>query len=376
MLLPRLDLGLRLMLHNRLRLLIASASVAMGVVIVFVELGLLLGMLDAQSIIANLVRGDLLIMNIARINLHRWDKIDLVRIRQAAAVPGVARVTPLYEDHVGMRDNSDKRVRRIILYAFPPDDIPFKLANPAAISHALKISHGFLYDSLSRPIFGKVAAGDDIQIDTVPLRVGGFVRIGADIVNDGNILMSDGDWVARLPESKPLMGLIYLKPGASVDAVRQRILADLPPDVTVLTPAEAARRESLYTLRSAPVGLLFAIGMLAGLVIGTINCYQVLYNEITDHLPQFATLKAMGFSNLFLRRIILGQATILSIAGFATGLVFAWLADRYIAGQTMLPIHVGLISGLIVCFFTFIMCMGAGLIAIRRVAVADPAALY
>jgi len=61
------------------------------------------------------------------------------------------------------------------------------LANPAAVSHALKISHGFLYDRLSRPIFGKFQAGDDIQIDTVPLRVGGYVDIGADIVNDGNI---------------------------------------------------------------------------------------------------------------------------------------------------------------------------------------------
>jgi putative ABC transport system permease protein len=374
--LPRIGLALRLLLHNRLRLLIASASVAMGVVIVFVELGLLLGMLDAQSIVANLVRGDLLIMNIARVNLHRWDKIDLVRLEQAAAVPGVARVTPLYEDHVGLRNPADKRVRRIILYAFPPDDIPFKLDNPGAISHALKISHGFLYDRLSRPIFGQFGVGDDIQIDTVPLRVGGYVSIGADIVNDGNILMSEGDWVARLPDSKPIMGLIHLKRGASLEAVRRQILRSLPPDVTVLTPAETARRESLYTLRTAPVGLLFAIGMLAGLVIGTINCYQVLYNEISDHLRQFATLKAMGFPNRFLRRIILGQATILSVAGFSSGTVFAWFADRYIAGQSMLPIGIGLGSGAVVCCFTVVMCMTAGLIAIRRVAVADPAALY
>ncbi|HEX3663905.1 MAG TPA: FtsX-like permease family protein [Rhizomicrobium sp.] len=373
---PRIGLGLRLLLHNRLRLLIASASVAMGVVIVFVELGLLLGMLNSQSIIANLVRGDLLIMNIARVNLHRWDKIDLVRLQQAAAVPGVARVTPIYEDHVGLRNPVDKRVRRIILYAFPPDDVPFKLANPAAISHALKISHGFLYDRLSRPIFGQFGVGDDIQIDTVPLRVGGYVSIGADIVNDGNILMSEGDWLARLPESKPIMGLIHLRPGVSLKSVQQRIIDSLPPDVTVLTPQETAKRESLYTLRTAPVGLLFAVGMLAGLVIGTINCYQVLYNEITDHLRQFATLKAMGFSNHFLRRIILGQALILSVAGFSTGVVFAWLADRYIASQSMLPIGIGVGSGIIVCCFTLVMCMAAGLIAVRRVATADPAALY
>jgi putative ABC transport system permease protein len=374
--LPRIGLGWRLLIHNRIRLLIASASVAMGVVIIFVELGLLLGMLDAQSLIARLVRGDLLVMNIARVSLHRWDKVEPVRLDQIAAVPGVARVTPVYEDHVGLRDPDDKRVRRIILYAFPPDDVPFKLEDPAGISHALKIAHGFLYDRLSRPIFGKFQAGDDLQIDKMPARVSGYVKIGADIVNDGNILVSKGDWLSRSPEAKPIMGVIYLKPGVSVESERQRILADLPPDVTVLTPAETVRRESNYTLRSAPVGLLFLVGMLAGMVIGTINCYQVLFNEISDHLSQFATLKAIGFSNHFLRGIILEQAAVLSLAGFATGTLFSWFAERYIAQQTMLPIRITGPSGFVVACLTFAMCMIAGLIAIRRVAVADPAALY
>lgn len=373
---PRIGLGWRLLVYNRLRLLISSASVAMGVIIIFVELGLLLGMLDAQALIAEFVRGDLLIMNIARITLHRWDKIDLVRLGQAASVRGVARVTPVYEDHVGLRNPDDKRVRRIILYAFPPNDIPFRLADPAAVSHALKISHGFLYDRLSRPIFGKFGVGDDIQIDTVPMRVGGYVTIGADIVNDGNIIMSEGDWRARSPDAKPIMGVIHLARGAPLEQTRRAILAQLPPDVSVLTPAETARRESLYTLRSAPVGLLFVIGMLAGLVIGTINCYQVLYNEISDHLPQFATLKAMGFSDRFLRAVIIEQAIILALSGFVVGAAFSWLADRYIAAQSMLPIHLSAPSAFVVSCFAFVMCVGAGLIAIRRVALADPAALY
>jgi putative ABC transport system permease protein len=348
----------------------------MGVVIIFVELGLLLGMLNAQALIANFVRGDLVIMNITRVSLHRWDKIERVRLGQASAVPGVARVTPVYEDHVGLRNPDDKRVRRIILYAFPPEDIPFALANRAAVSHALKISHGFLYDRLSRPIFGKFQPGDDIQIDTVPLRVGGYVDIGADIVNDGNIVMSEGDWLARNPLAKPIMGVIHLRPGVSVEKERRAILASLPPDVVVLTPAETAWREAIYTLRSAPVGLLFAIGMLAGLVIGIINCYQVLYNEVSDRLPQYAALKAMGFANLFLNRVILGQAIVLAVTGFASGTAFSWLADRYIAAHSMLPVHISLLSSLIVGVLTLSMCVIAGTIAVKRAAIADPAALY
>jgi putative ABC transport system permease protein len=285
-------------------------------------------------------------------------------------------VTPIYEDHVGLQNPDDKRVRRIILYAFPPEDIPFALKNPAAVSHALKISHGFLYDRLSRPIFGKFRAGDDIKIDTVPLRVGGYVDIGADIVNDGNILMSEGDWRAHDPRAKPIMGVVHLKPGASVEKERQAILASLPPDIVVLTPAETAWRESMYTLRSAPVGLLFAIGMLAGLVIGIINCYQVLYNEVSDRLPQYATLKAMGFANTFLHRVILGQAVALAVTGFVSGAAFSFFADRYIAAHSMLPVHISPASSLVVGVLTLLMCVVAGSIAVKRATVADPAALY
>jgi putative ABC transport system permease protein len=359
-----------------MRLLLATASVAMGVIIIFVELGLLLGVLDAQSLTATVVRGDLLVMNIARINLHRWDKIDLVRLEQVMAVPGVARVTPVYEDHVGLEDPEDKRVRRIILYAFPPDDIPFALANASDVTRQLKMSNGFMYDRLSRPIFGNFHAGDDIKLDTVPHRVDGYFSLGSDIVNDGNILMSEGDWLAHEPDAKPIMGVVHLRPGVSAEKERDLILLRLPNDVAVLTPSEAVQREDSYTMRSAPVGVLFLVGMLAGLVIGTINCYQVLYNEITDLLPQFATLKAMGFSNNFLRRVILEQATVLALTGFAAGVGFAWFADRYIARQSMLPIRITPFSGTIVFALTVLMCMIAGLFAIRRAAVADPASLY
>ncbi len=135
-------------------------------------------------------------------------------------------------------------------------------------------------------------------------------------------------------------------------------------------------REDRATLASAPVGILFAIGVLAGLVIGTINCYQLLYNEVGDHLPQYATLKAMGFSDTFLRHLILEQSVVLAAAGFAAGLVLAICADALIAWETRLPVRVDNGSGLLVCLMTLGMCILAGWLAIRRVAAADPAALY
>ncbi len=106
--------------------------------------------------IATLVKGDLVVTNAARINLHRWNSIDAIRLSQIAALPDVARVIPVYEGHVGLKSPDDARVRRIIVYAVPPDDMPLAIGNSDAVARNLKFTHGFMYDRLSRPIFGDI----------------------------------------------------------------------------------------------------------------------------------------------------------------------------------------------------------------------------
>ena len=371
-----MGLGTRLLAYSIPRLIAASASIAVAVVIMFVELGMLWGTLDAQSAIASLVRGDLMVMNIARSDLHEWNTIDAIRFAQISALPEVDRVVPIYEDHVGLKSPDDKRVRRIIIFGIPPDDIPLEIGDGADTAAKLKVAHTFLFDRLSRPIFGRISPGQEIEIDRFPVRAAGYVSIGPDIVNDGAIVISAGDFLSRAPGTKPMMGVIHLKAGVAPAEARQRILAVMPKDITVLTPEEARERENSFTLRVAPIGILIAIGVLAGLAIGTINCYQVLYNEVTDRLPQYATLKAMGFSDWFLRRVILEQAIVLFVISFVMGLGASLALDDIIARQLVLPVQVTVPTAALILVGSFAMCLMAGLAAIRRVSLADPAALY
>jgi putative ABC transport system permease protein len=371
-----LELGARLLLHDRRRLIAMAAGVAVGVVIMFVEVGLLQGILDSQSLVAKLVQGDLLVMNKGRIDLHHWDAIKPYELAQVAAAPGVASVTPVYEAGVGFTDPDDKRIRRIILYAFPPDAAPLRIGDPAKVAAALRASDAFLFDERSRPIFGKIKPGMSIAIDKGPLNVSGLVRMGPDIVNDGAIFVSEGAWLSRQPGAFPIMGVVRLARGSSLEAVRAAIEAETPGDVAVLTPAEASQRETDSTLKAAPIGILFGLGAIAGLVIGVINGYQVLYTEVSDHLPQYATMKAMGFSDRFLHAVILAQAAVLSVAGFAVGLPAAILVDGLVAALTRLPVEVHLLTATWIGLGALIASTLAGRLAMRRVDSADPASLY
>lgn len=369
-------LGIRLLAFARTRLLIGFSAIAVAVVIMFVELGLFLGILDSQAMMADLVKGDLVVMSSARTNLHKWNDLDRIRLSQIAGLAEVGRVVPIYQSTMGVRDPKDQVIRRIVVMAFPPSDVPFAIGDAEKMALALKLPNTVLYDRLSRPIFGAFVAGDDVELDGANYRVAGFVDIGPDVVNDGVIVMGEGTWLARHPDSQPLMGAIFLAPGADVQGAKHRILAELPNDVSVFTPQEVRAREIAFTLRSAPIGVLFGIGMLAGLVIGAITCYQILFTEIMDRLKQYAMLKAMGFSDAFLRRTILEQAIVLSCGGFAVGVVVAWAVYAYVAKETFLLVQLSLSSVALIFLMASVMSVGAGLIALRRVAAADPADLY
>ena len=275
-----------------------------------------------------------------------------------------------------VRDPKDLTLRRIVIMAFPPSDVPFTIGDADEIPQKLQLPDSVLYDRLSRPIFGAFGAGDDVELDGSLYRMSGFVNIGADIVTDGVMVMGDGTWLSRHPNSQPIMGAIWLTQGIDPERAKERILAALPNAISVYTPQEVRSREIAFTLKSAPIGVLFGIGMLAGLVIGSITCYQILFTEIMDRIKQYAMLKAMGFSDAFLRRIILEQAIVLSFGGFAVGILAAWAVYSYVASETFLAVQLSGFSAALIFVLAVVMSVGAGLIALRRVAAADPAELY
>ena len=369
-------LGLRFLAHNPVRLAAAVAGVAVAVLIMFVELGLLLGVLNSQAMVASRINGDLVVMDQARVDLHKWTDVRDIRLHQIAAVPGVADVVPIYQGTMGLRNPPDKAIRRIVVFAFPANDVPFDIGKAEKISRVLRVPGSVLYDRLSRPIFGPIRRGQDIELDGTLYTMAGFVSLGPDVVNDGAVVMSEGDWLSRHPGDQPIMGAIRLERGADVADVQARILAALPKDITVMTPAKVRSREFLFTLKAAPIGILFGIGMLAGLVIGAITCYQILFNEIVDRFAQYATLRAMGFSDAFFRRVILEQAVLLSLGGFVAGALLSWIAYVYLAHATSLAVRFDLFSLVFVLLLTVGMTVMAGLFALKPVAHADPASLY
>ena len=147
-------------------------------------------------------------------------------------------------------------------------------------------------------------------------------------------------------------------------------------EATVLTQPELVDAEILFIRQTAPLDLIFGMGAAVGFFIGFVVVYQILYTEVTNHLPHFATMKAMGFTNGYLLRVVLSQAFILSILGYIPGAILAMGIYRVATAAIQMPITMTLSRAVMILVMTFVMCGLSAMIAVQKVRTADPADVF
>jgi putative ABC transport system permease protein len=104
--------------------------------------------------------------------------------------------------------------------------------------------------------------------------------------------------------------------------------------------------------------------------------YQVLVSEVTALLPEYATLRAMGYPNRFLASVVLQQAAMLALIGFVPGFLLSQGMYAVTSAGAGIPIRFTLLNFCLVLGLSLLMCLISGLLAVRKTFRADPADLY
>jgi putative ABC transport system permease protein len=165
-------------------------------------------------------------------------------------------------------------------------------------------------------------------------------------------------------------------PGVDPLRVRDAIRAELADDVLVLTRAEFRAKEIAYWDSATPIGYVFSFGVVVGMVVGGIIVYQILFADVNDHLPEYATLKAMGYSNGFLAGVVIQQAVVLAALGFVPAVAISMALYRVSGDATRLPLEMTQERAVLVLGLTVAMCVLSALMALRKVRSADPAEIF
>jgi putative ABC transport system permease protein len=382
----RLPLALQILLHTPGRLVVSMAGIVLAVVLMFSQAGFRNAMFDSQTELIRRLNGDLFLVSRLKYLLYARDSFPIRRLHQTRAWPGIQAVYPLYMETTRAiwQNPVDGSTRPIRVLAFNLDDPVFDIPAVHAHAEALRMPDTILFDEKSRDYYGRPHPGAETELSGQKVLVVGTFRLGTDFVTDGNVLMSDHNFLklfANRASPAPHLdrveiGLVRLAPGADLRAVQSELQQGLPEDVKVLTRSELAALETKYWQDSSAIGYIFTLGMAVGFLIGIIICYQILFSNVSNYLPQFATLKAMGFTNRYLVGVVIQQGLFLAVLGFVPAVAVAQLLFWGVSALTGLLMFLTVFRITFILLLTVAMCTVSGIIAVRGVISADPAEVF
>jgi len=168
--------------------------------------------------------------------------------------------------------------------------------------------------------------------------------------------------------------LLRIAKDADVARIREQLQARIS-KVEVLTPGEFRSRSRTFWLFGTGAGAALFAGALLGAIVGTVIVAQTLYSSTRDHLAEFATLRAIGSSNIYIYRVILWQALLSAVIGFSLAACIGLFIVEMTA-DTALPIVMTpeLTVGLFL--LTVMMCIASAFSAIVQVMRIDPARAF
>jgi putative ABC transport system permease protein len=396
------------LVHKRTRTLIAVTGVTFAVILIFMELGMLGGVGRTATMLYDKMQFDLLITSSEYLDLSRANEFPRARLAQAR-VDGVQDVIPVSFGVAGWRAPRQQSLLggttepggqlSINIVAAPPNQLAqtFTIGERGVFKSEAEAREAgirlaqvqtFLLDRRSKPDFGDVQRlqelppdgerGEAVRVNGQRAAIAGSFDLGTGFSWNGMLLTSEETYSQYTMRSREVVsfGLVQLKPGADALAVKQQLRAALPPDVKVYTRDEINADERRYWLRLTSIGQFLVVAVILAIVVGVIFVYQMMAADIRNMLPEYATVKALGYRPPYLTSVVLWQAILLAVFGFVPG--FAVSLGLYYLASNYGGIPTGMTLGIAGSVFalTCVMCLASGLLAVRKVHTAAPADLF
>jgi putative ABC transport system permease protein len=382
----RIPLAWLQLMREKIRLLVALAGITFACILMFMQLGFQDSLLESAIRFHVALKGEIFLVSPQSNALIAMNTFSQRRLYQALGFEGVRAVSPVYLSFALWKNPETRRTRSIFVVGVDPsaDLVDLPGLTPDELEE-IKKADVVLFDRRSRSEFGPIAqwfeAGQEVvtEVGNRRVRVGGLFEMGATFGADGTILTSDLNFLRIFPQRERGLvdiGVVQLQPGVDPKPLLEQMRALLPEDVRVLSRAEFIDMERSYWEEGTAIGFIFGLGVAMGFIVGIVIVYQILYTDVSDHLAEYATLKAMGYTDTYLLGVVLQEALLLAVLGYIPAFALAVLLYDLTASATLLPIAMTFNRAMLVLGLTVSMCFISGAIAVRRLRAADPADIF
>ncbi|MGF1459527.1 MAG: ABC transporter permease DevC [Leptolyngbyaceae cyanobacterium] len=387
----RTPLALLNLTHDRRKFATSLAGVGFAVLLMFLFTGFQNALYDSQVQLINRLNADIVIINRLKNNMFVPESFARRRLYQAQALTGVQAAYPFYLSDVRWKNPESRQTRPVRVLAFNLADPALPLPGVRESLEALRLPNTALIDTRARAEIGPRETGIQTELAERDIRIVGTFSLGTDFASgNGNLIMSDQNFLRyfanRGPEEDQRsfatvdIGLVKIAPGLDVDEMVQQLQEMLPNDVKVMRRSGPGNsfeaQERNYWRESTNIAFVFSLLTVMSFFVGIILVYQILYTDVADHWSEYATLKAMGYSNRFLLGVVIQEAMILSVLGFIPGILVSRLLYTGASNAIGLVFLLTPVRIANIYLATFVMCLISGAIAVRKVQSTDPAEVF
>ena len=362
--------------HDRVRFAVALLGIQFAVVLMTLQIGFFLKFMTNASVLIDHIEADIWI---TAKNLKNFDfglPFSEQKLYEARRVPGVlwAEKFLMGFSYWKMPDGGQETIQVI---GFDPET---RIGAPWDIVEGnlddVKSFTQIFIDEADRERLGFPRVGDEVEIIGHKARIAGITRGAKSFVGSPFVFTSfkNALKLSFIPPGQTVYILVKVAPGYTVEEVKEHLARTLT-GVDVYTKREFSWKSRRYWLLVTGAGIALLSTALLGLLVGTVIVGQTIYASTMEHLKEFGTLKALGASNADLYRIILAQALIMAVIGYATGMLLArafLIVARRAGLEAYLPLEV--LAGIF--GLTLLMCIGASILSIYKVTKLDPALVF
>jgi len=371
------DLALKILLDDKARFLTTVTGVAFAVALVYVQVGLFIGLLANASITIDRMDADLWVV------AHNTPNVDFANpfpesyLQRIRSVPGVDRADNLlvWFATVSLPGGAKESVVIYALRDFSGWNLPWKVleGNPEDLRRGRYV---MLDDSATRR-FGPFVVGDHREFSGHRLKVIGRTGEARSFTTSPIAFLDYRVAQSLAPDEldrRTTYVVVKLERGANAQAVAAEVRKRLPYH-DIHTRAEWSKLSRDYWVESTGLGLTMFLTVALGCLVGVIVVAQTLYTSTTEHLSEFATVKAIGGRDRDIYGVIIEQASIAACVGYLMGTGATLLMVPLLARIDM-PLVVRPDLAAIIFIGTLGFCLLASAWSFRRIAALDPATVF
>lgn len=369
-------LALRNLFHDRIRFSVTLVGLVFATSLVTIQLGLYA---SSERMIATLIdhaKADLWVVPIETRSFENGAVLPGHERHLALSTPGVAAAAATIISFAEWRKPSGGVIPIVLVGADTGSggpalwDVIEGSIESIGTPDAVAVDRTYLRD------LGVTGLGDEAEIFGLKARVAAVTRGIRSFTTLPYVFTSlaGARGYLGLERHRSTYVLVRLAPGAGLDEVRSALAPRLR-QAEVLTSAEFRGRTIGHWLFGTGAGAALIAGAALGVLVGAVIVGQSLYASTRDHLPEFATLRALGSSAGYIHRVILVQALLCAALGGALGALVG-LAVAWCTADTAMPVVVPPLLALLILGITLLMCCGGAVSAIMKVMRLDPASVF